>query len=160
MSDQEKLHFKIGLSSTSKKKHAKIKISLNDVEFVCEQLKGNANKTEYFEFDTSVSEGDCFLVIELVNKSTYDTVLDSNNNIIEDLLLNIDSIEIDDVDLGSLLWTSSIYKPIYPNEYKLEMLEAGQELPDTIKNCVNLGWNGQWTLPFTSPFYIWLLENI
>jgi hypothetical protein len=160
MSDKETLHFKIGLSGSSTKKHPEFKILVNDTEFVYEQLTDDVNKTEYFEFDVSVNEGDCNLVIELVNKSTADTILDSNGNIIEDLLLNIESIEIDEIDLGSLLWSASDYRPIYPETYKLKITETGQELPVSVKNCVNLGWNGKWTLLFTSPFYIWLLENI
>jgi hypothetical protein len=62
--------------------------------------------------------------------------------------------------LGSLLWTASDYKPEYPGAHKAKMQAQGIELPESVKNCVNLGWNGKWILPFTSPFYIWLLENI
>jgi hypothetical protein len=74
--------------------------------------------------------------------------------------LNIDSIEIDEIDLGSLLWTASKYYPNYPVVYKTKMQSEGVNLPELVDNCVNLGWNGKWTLPFQSPFYIWLLENI
>jgi len=49
---------------------------------------------------------------------------------------------------------------VYPERYKAEVFRRGDNLPDSVKNCVNLGWNGKWVLPFTSPFYIWLLENI
>lgn len=160
MSNKESLHFKIGLSGSSAKKHPMFKISVNGQQLVDGQLTSTANKTEYFEFDTEIEEGDCSLVIEFLNKSAADTVLDSNGNIIEDLLLNIDSIEVDEIDLGSLLWTASDYRPDYPEKYRSKMLAAGQELPESVKNCVNLGWNGRWILPFTSPFYIWLLENI
>jgi hypothetical protein len=160
MSDKETLHFKIGLSGSSAKKQPKFKISVNNTEFVYTQLTSDVNVTEYFEFDAEIAEGECALVIELVNKLMYDTVLDANGNIVEDLLLNIDSIEIDEIDIGSLLWTASDYIPNYPEKHKLKAAQAGQELPESVKNCVNLGWNGTWTLPFASPFYIWLLENI
>jgi hypothetical protein len=160
MSDKETLHFKIGLSGSSTKKQPEFKISVNNTEFVSAQLIGDANVTEYFEFDASVDEGECSLVIELVNKSMYDTVLDASGNIVEDLLLNIDSVEVDEIDLGSLLWTASDYRPNYPEKHKLKVTQSGQELPESVKNCVNLGWNGSWILSFTSPFYIWLLENI
>jgi len=160
MSNKETLHFKIGLSGSSTKKQPEFKISVNNTEFVSAQLIGDANVTEYFEFDASVDEGECSLVIELVNKSMYDTVLDASGNIVEDLLLNIDSVEVDEIDLGSLLWTASDYRPNYPEKHKLKVTQSGQKLPESVKNCVNLGWNGSWILSFTSPFYIWLLENI
>jgi len=160
MLDKETLHFKVGLSGSSSKKHPKFTISVNNTEFVKTQLTGDANVTEYFEFDVEIQEGECSLIIELLNKSKYDTVLDSNGNIVEDLLLNIDSIEIDEMDLGSLLWTASDYRPMYPDKHRLKMSQSGQELPESVKNCVNLGWNGRWILPFTSPYYVWLLEHI
>jgi hypothetical protein len=158
--EQETHHFKIGVSASSSKKQPKIRITLNDQEQVHEQLTVAENTTQYFEFDAIVQEGDCVLGIELLNKTTSDTVLDADGNIIEDLLLNIDSIEVDEIDLGTLLWTASDYKPNYPEIYQIEMSKQGKDLPVSVKNCVNLGWNGCWTLSFTSPFYIWLLENI
>lgn len=160
MSDNETLHFKIGLSGSSKTKHPRFKISVNDTEFVNAELKNDANQTEYFEFDVSVVEGPNKLIIEFVNKTDSDTVLDADGNIVQDLLLNIDSVEIDDIELGSLMWSLSEYRPNYPEKYKTKMLQSGQDLNESIKNCVNLGWNGQWILPFDSPAYIWLLENL
>lgn len=160
MLEKESLHFKIGLSGSSEKKHPKFAISVNDKQFIAASLTGLANETEYFEFDAEIEEGNCSLVIELLNKTMQDTVLDADGKIVEDLLLNIVSVEIDDIDLGPLLWTASNYRPIYPESYKQKILDKGEELPESVKDCVNLGWNGSWALPFTSPFYIWLLENI
>jgi len=65
----------------------------------------------------------------------------------KDMLLHIRSIEIDEIDLGNLLWSKSQY--------------VGDDVTrPVLDNCVDLGWNGTWTLAFASPFYIWLLENI
>jgi hypothetical protein len=155
----ESLHFKIGLSGSSIDKNPEFNILVNDTQCVFGKLS-QTNQTEYFEFNFEVNEGNHNLVIEFLNKTEYDTVLDSNGNIIKDLLLNIDSIEIDDIDLGSLCWTGSDYRPIYPNRYRNNILKEGKQLPESVKNCVHLGWNGRWILPFQSPFYHWLLENI
>jgi hypothetical protein len=155
----ETLHFKIGLSSALGKRPEFV-ISVNNKQFFDTKLSGTSSETEYFEFDSELDEGNCFLAIELKNKTKEDTVLDINGNIIEDLILNIDSVEIDEIDLGSLLWTASDYRPDYLAVHKAKMQAQGIELPESINNCVNLGWNGKWTLPFQSPFYIWLLENI
>jgi|GEM_PF-1858971 len=158
--EHENLHFKIGLSGSSSKKQPKIKILLNGQEQLSTQLTVAPFVTQYFEFDATVHDGDCVLSIELLNKTIYDTVLDKDGSITEDMLLNIESVEIDAIDLGSLLWTASDYEPDYPEIYRQETIKQGQDLAVSIKNCVNLGWNGRWTLPFTSPFYIWLLETI
>lgn len=156
----EVLHMKIGLSGSSNLKGPEFTISVNSKIYVDSTLQKGKENIEYFEFDAEVDEGDCAIKIELKNKQKYDTVLDQDGNIIEDLLLNIDSIEIDEIDLQTLLWTQSKYTPIYPQDYKLRMQSQGIVLEETLDNCVNLGWNGTWELPFTSPFYIWLLENI
>ena len=160
MDDKEILAFKIGLSGTSDKKHTEFKISVNGNMVVHSKLTKQPNETEYFEFTHEISEGDNTLEISLCNKGFGDTVVDREGNIINDMLLNIDSIEIDEIDLGSLKWTLSDYEPIYPERYRIEAQQQGKELSLSVKNCVNLGWNGTWKLPFTSPFYIWLLENI
>jgi hypothetical protein len=158
--ETEILHFKIGLSGSSDKKHPEFSIKINDTQFVSGKLSSSKNQIEFFEFDAELAEGECNLEIEFKNKSNFDTVLDADGNIIEDLLLNIDSIEIDEINLGTLLWTASEYTPNYPAEYKIVTKAQGKELKSTVTNCVNLGWNGKWVLPFTSPFYIWLLDNI
>ena len=156
--EKEKLHFRIGLSGTGTKL-PEFKISVGGTEYVHRTLSAN-HAVEYFEFDAEIVEGAHSLDIAFLNKTVQDTKLDTDGNIVEDLLLNIDSIEIDEIDIGSLKWSASVYAPLYPTSYKQQVVSTGQELITEVKNCVNLGWNGTWSLPFASPFYIWLLENI
>jgi hypothetical protein len=156
--EKENLHFRIGLSGTGEKL-PEFKISIGDKEYIHSTLVAN-NTVEYFEFDAEVNEGAHSLDITFINKTISDTTVDSDGNIVKDFLLNIESIEIDDIDIGNLKWTASVYTPLYPESYKQHVLSSGQEIETELKNCVNLGWNGTWSLPFTSPFYIWLLENI
>lgn len=160
MDDKETLNFKIGLSGSSTKKHPEFKIGINGKKFIHDKLKGQANETEFFEFDVEIDQVENTIEIELLNKSFGDTVIDSDGNILEDLLLNIETIEVDQIELGPLKWSMSKYYPDYPERYKSDIFKNGGTLPDSINACVNLGWNGKWTLSFTSPFYIWLLENI
>jgi hypothetical protein len=156
--EKEKLHFRIGLSGTGGKL-PEFKISIGNNEYIRSTLSVN-DAVEYFDFDAEILEGAHSLDIVFLNKTVHDTKLDINGNIVQDLLLNIDSIEIDDIDIGNLKWTASVYTPLYPESYKQHVLISGQQLSNEVKNCVNLGWNGTWSLPFTSPFYIWLMENI
>lgn len=152
MENIETLKFKIGLSGSSSKKNPHFTIALNGKEYVKSKLTGGPNAIEYFEFECDLEEAEYALEISLLNKLPSDTTLDENGNIVEDLLLTIESLEIDEIDLGQLKWTLSTYYPKYPNSFPNKHITE-------VKNCVNLGWNGTWTLPFKSPFYIWLLEN-
>lgn len=89
------------------------------------------------------------IIVEMYNKQDGDTTKDSDGNIANDVLLNIQNISIDEIELGQLLWTKSIY---YPDP-------SNTSAPSHMKECVNLGWNGRWELEFDSPVYLWLLEN-
>ena len=103
--------------------------------------------TEYVEFECEIPEGDNTLEIKLLNKEDSDTVQNEDKSaIVKDMLLNVESLEIDDIDLDSLKWTASKFVPVDTTK-------------PTLESCVNLGWNGTYSLTFTSPFYLWLLEN-
>ena len=77
----------------------------------------------------------------------------------KDQLLHIKDIEIDEIDIGSLIF-EGIYKPSYPEPWATEARAKGVDLPETFKNSPTMGHNGTWTLTFSSPFYMWLLENL
>lgn len=144
---KETLNFKIVLSGTYW--HTKVPaytVLLDSVEF----SKGSATKESVtIEFSADIEEEtEHILEIRLENKSDKDTVQDPRTKeIVKDLLLNIEEIQIDEISLGELKWSAS------------EFIADDPDRP-TLKNCVNLGWNGSYKLKFTSPFYLWLLEHL
>lgn len=143
----ETLKFKIGLSGTFWNKHPAYSILINNQIVADGSITGE--EVQYVEFSADVSDSsDNSLTIRLENKDSTDTVQNEDKTaIVKDMLLNIDSIEIDEISLGTLLWSASTYTP------------DDSQFPET-KNCVNLGWNGSYTIKFNSPFYLWLLENM
>ena len=148
MSDIESLHFKIGLSGTYWDKVPKYTILVNDTEYGEGYISEQPGNVQFFEFNADIPEGPVVLKIRLENKTNFDTVeSEDKTSLLKDMLLNICSVEIDKINLGSLMWTHSKFVADDPNRPEL-------------KNCVNLGWNGTWELEFHSPFYIWVLENI
>jgi len=149
MLDTEKLHFKIGIAGTYWKKVPVYSILINDSVIVDHKaITGASEETYYEEFDYTVEEGPVVLKIRLENKDNSDTVQsEDKTEILKDMVLNIKSVEIDEIDVGTLLHSNSIFTGDDP------------ERP-VLNNCIDLGWNGAWTFPFNSPFYIWLLETI
>lgn len=149
MSDQ--LKFKIGLSGTYYgEKKPEYSVTVNDVEYAHGTIVTPSNETEFIEFTVELEDGDNVLGIHFLNKENEDVLKDNyedpvNFNIIGDLLLNVESIEIDDIDLGNLRYSASKFIPL--------------EHPE-IEACVNLGHKGKYVLGFTTPFYLWLLENM
>ena len=53
-----------------------------------------------------------------------------------------------------------VYEPDYPEPWKSEQIKLGVDLPKTRKFITEMGWNGTWTFSFTSPLYMWLLNNL
>ena len=155
----ETLKIKIGLNTNSSVKYPKFTIGVNNVIYVADSITKVDPELDYFEFKVDVEEGTSVLEVSLLNKEHGDTQLTESGDIVKDMLLNIKSIEIEDIALDSLLWTHSEYTPIYDQSYLDYCKEHSIEVVDIVKNCVNLGWNGTWKLQFESPFFVWLLEN-
>jgi hypothetical protein len=151
----ETLNFKITLSGTFWEKRPKFSIWIDDTKIQDGEITGTEHQV--IEFSRELSETDHQLKIRLENKEDTDVLKDNyddpvNFKVFNDMLLNIESIEIDDISLENLIWTLSKY---YPDSKENVNDNGGEHLT----GCVNLGWNGAFVLEFTSPFYIWLLEN-
>jgi len=155
MADLEKVHVKLGISGTYWDRKPLYSVLFNDQEIQTAAVSGASGEIEYVEFDAEYDTELAVLKIRLFNKVPTDTVLTRDRTGIEkDMLLNIVSIEIDKIDLGPTLpWKLSEY-------HTDQSVQFHGENTHLVKNCVNLGWNGTWSLTWSNPFYIWLLENI
>jgi hypothetical protein len=157
--EKETLHFRIGLSGTYWGRPPRYSVLVNDTAVVDSVLVDvPSDEIFYVEFDLDSDVEDNVLQIRLENKTADDVKKDQytdpdNFTIIGDMLLNIATVEIDEIDLGHLIYSLSEYHVDRPVEYNGETTQI-------IKNCVNLGWNGEWQFAWTNPFYIFLLENI
>ena len=94
-----------------------------------------------------------FLTIEYNNKNAkQDVVLGADGMPVADKRIEINSIFFDDIELEFFKLADSDtfkYEPVDPEGYKTTGYEASK-----------LAWNGRTTLRFTTPIYIWLLENL
>ena len=122
--------------------------------------KGDEAVPKVIEFEHELEEGkDYKLIIDRSNKRVNDTIVNEKGDITHDQLLHIKSIMIDEIDIGGLVY-EGVYKPIYPEQWSKQQKEKGVEFPETLKNVTQMGHNGTWTFNFSSPFYMWLLENL
>jgi hypothetical protein len=143
--DTEKLSFQVGLSGTYWDRQPEFTIWIDDKQ-VAHGLAGS--EIQVHEFNIDVEDNTSHkLMIRLENKSSSDVVQNENKEIIKDMLLNIDSIVIDDVDITNLLWDHSKFVGDDPSRPILD-------------GCINLGWNGASILELNCPFYLWLLEKM
>jgi hypothetical protein len=145
MTTTEQVEIEVALSSSFWDQAPKAKVYIDEQLIFDNQIVSPTT----VKFSGELTEGKHKLVIELYDKNKYQTVLE-NGQIVKDQLLNIDSIMFDEIDCQYLKHSLSTYFPNNPSD----------EIPAKVKNCINLGYNGRWEFEFTTPIYIWLLENL
>ena len=156
----EELKIRITLYSTmwDKPPHANIKI--NDQSLIRQDITGTEKKPDVLEFTHKFNEGEKHkLVIERSGKTKNQCIVNDNGDVLKDQLLHIKSIEIDEIDIGSLVF-NGVYTPKYPEPWATQQRSKGQDLPESFKNVTSMGHDGKWEFDFESPFYMWLLENL
>ena len=118
-------------------------------DFVSEKVKEKASKK--LSWSGELDEGDHVIKIKLKDKANHQTVLNkSTGEILFDQLLHIETISIDEIDLGFLCYKLGKF---YPDK------ALRPDLDDVIPNLNCIGYNGEWQLKFQVPTYLWLLEN-
>lgn len=143
----ENLNFELALSGTYWENKPQYQVFLNDAIVADSVVEAASDETFVVAFNADLEEEkEHKISIRLHGKTDYDTVENADKTgILKDLLLNIVELKLDGISVGTLLHTNSKY---YMDDGKTDI------------NCVNLGRNGDWVFKFSSPFYIWLLENM
>jgi hypothetical protein len=145
--NSETVNFKIVLRGTFWEKSPAFSIWINEDNMALGTLDTQDPVTVSFSADL-IEDKTHILRIRLENKAESDTLQDADEaTILKDMLLHIESITLDDIELGILKWNDSI---VIPDDARRPVL----------KGCVDLGWNSSYTIKFTSPFYLWLLEKL
>jgi hypothetical protein len=84
------------------------------------------------------------------NKTQEHTVVDDAGNIVSDAMLSIANFAMDDIQLGHVFTELAVYHHDF----------NGSQDPVEDKFYGNMGCNGHVSLEFTTPTYLWLLENM
>jgi hypothetical protein len=156
----EKLKFKLELYATMWDKPPVAEIKLNSKSYFKSEITGTEQDPTVVEFEEELTEGSEYnLIIERSGKGKNQTVINEKGDILKDQLLHIKYIEIDEIDIGSLVY-EGVYTPKYPEPWATQQQESGNDLKDSFKNVTQMGFDGEWKFTFSSPFYMWLLENL
>ena len=156
----EKLKFKLELYATMWDKPPHAEIMINDQSHFEGDISGTEEKPNIIEFEHELEEDKEYnLILKRKGKGQNQTVINDKGDILKDQLLHIKSIEIDEIDIGGLVY-EGVYTPNYPEPWASKQREAGVDLQKSFKNVTQMGHNGEWKFSFASPFYMWLLENL
>ena len=156
----EKLKFKLELYATMWDQPPHAEIMINDQSHFEGDISGTEEKPNIIEFEHELEEDKEYnLILKRKGKGQNQTVINDKGDILKDQLLHIKSIEIDEIDIGGLVY-EGVYTPNYPEPWASKQREAGVDLQKSFKNVTQMGHNGEWKFSFASPFYMWLLENL
>ena len=156
----EKLKFKLELYATMWDRPPHAEILIGDKSHFKGDITGTEDKPNVVEFEHEFTEGEeSELIIERSGKIGNQTVVNDKGDLLKDQLLHIKGIEIDEIDIGALVY-EGVYTPDYPEPWASQQRQAGSELKESFKNVTTIGHNGTWRFKFESPFYMWLLENL
>jgi hypothetical protein len=145
MTDQVQLACTI--SSTDPTATIGLEIWLDDTQiYNTEHVTDSVNFAHEFE-DT---DGDHQLRFVMKNKTHDHTTIDADGNILSDCRICIEQLSFDEIDLGQIFIEKSIYEHNFNGT------------ADTVQDKFygEMGCNGTITLAFTTPVYLWLLENM
>jgi len=114
-----------------------------------------------FDKDVTAEETVSFEVVEddkeheirflISGKNDAHIIRDNAGNILDSTELSITNLSFDDVGINNIIMVS-------PLEYKHDFNGNDAEIVDKFYNIA--GCNGEITLNFTTPIYLWLLENM
>ena len=157
---KETLKFKLTLYSTWWSKKPGLEIKINDASKWKGEIEGQVDTPTIIEFEHDFEDNkQSKLILHRTGKTSKQTIINDKGDILKDQLLYIKNIEIDEIDIGPLVF-DGIYTPVYPEPWATQQKQAGLKLEENLKNVTCMGHNGTWTFSFTSPFYMWLLENL
>ena len=103
-----------------------------------------------FVHDISDDDGEHELRVVLTGKTSDHTEIDEAGTIIKDATLAISNFEIDGLDVNQLF----LEKCVYTHDFN----GTQAEVADTFHGVA--GCNGTISFEFSTPIYLWLLENI
>ena len=98
----------------------------------------------------NLDEGMHRLQLTMKNKTQNHTIVDENNNIIQDAMLKVDNFILDKIELHNTFLENTVYHHDFNG--------TGKPIKDLFFG--EIGCNGTVVFEFTSPIYIWFLEKM
>jgi hypothetical protein len=107
-------------------------------------------ESQTISYDMSDLDAEHELRVVMKYKTADHTKVDKSGSIVEDACLTVSDLAFDDIVLGHIL----IEKAVYTHNFN----GNGETVQD--KFFGEMGCNGTVSLKFTTPMYLWLLENL
>lgn len=103
-----------------------------------------------FKHSMPDEDGEHVLEIKLKNKKSTHTKIDKSGQIIKDACITIERVAFDSIELGQVL----VEQACYTHDFNGTAPTTQETFYGT------MGCNGTVSLKFSTPVYLWLLENM
>lgn len=145
MSDISKINFDVDTSDAS------VTISVTVLlDSICVFQTDHLVTLTPVDFTVLDDDGDHELCIVIAGKNSAHTQVDSQGNIIKDVVVNITNVTVDGIDISHLFNE----KCVYTHDFNGTTPEIAEKFYGTA------GCNGTISFKFSTPLYLWLLENM
>ena len=140
MSDTFDLKIKVSTPKSTGGEAEETRGSLHFDDKELEKFSIMSGETRIIESSVEVEDGDHeFTVKHLFSASPSSALI-------------IDAVEMDEINIGVISYQGE-YRPTYPEPWYGDECTAG-------RTPIEMGWEGEYTLKFSTPLYEWLLEHL
>ena len=135
------------INTTDASANLGIEVWLND-----QQILNQTHVAELIEFKYNLSDNDAEHELRFVmkHKTTEHTKIDEQGAIVSDACLTVSKLAFDEIELKQIF----IDQAVYTHDFN------GSQAEIQTKFYGDMGCNGTVSLKFTTPIYLWLLENM
>ena len=145
MTDQVQLACRIGNTDPTAK--IGLEIWLDDTEIYHSE---HVVEPVDFLYGFADTDGDHVLRFVMKNKTAEHTQINDDGEIVKDSCICIDHLSFDEIEPGQIFIDQAVYEHDFNG--------TGDPVKD--KFYGTMGCNGTVSLAFTTPIYLWLLENM
>jgi hypothetical protein len=135
------------IDPTDKASGPGLEIWIDDQQIFNQEL---VSESHTFTCELDDSDRDHELRFVLKNKTQQHTTVDDQGNIVKDSCVVISNLTFDEISLGHIVSEKAVYTHNFNG--------SGPETQD--KFYGQIGCNGTVSLKFSTPMYLWLLENM
>ena len=120
------------------------------IDNTCVFDQAHVSESHQITHDLDDADGEHVLRITLKNKLPAHTEIDELEQIVSDAMITVSNISFDEIDCTQIVSEQAVYRH--------NLNGTGPEIEDRF--FADLGCNGTVELKFSTPIYLWLLENM
>lgn len=145
LNKEESLLFVLVIEATWSSHPPRVEILVDDRPIEIPHLDKGTN---HIEFKLDMANGSHTLELRRTGATSQDA----------SQMVGIVQLSIDNIDCSQLILCKSTFRPSYPEPWATQQRSQNQVLLDLVPFETQLGHDGVWQMPFSSPFYPYALE--